>query len=87
MVGVSKRTGRVWGNGRTWSSGRNEKPLVSWYRKDIPVLQQLDSYFLSQDERITIADSSYQVNTHQVAMLVHRSSSTISRWIRKNKNE
>ena len=27
-VGVSKRTGKVWRNGRTRSTGRNERPLV-----------------------------------------------------------
>ena len=27
-VGVSKRTGKVWRNGRTRSTGRNEGPLV-----------------------------------------------------------
>ena len=31
-VGVSKRTGKVWRNGRTRSTGRNERPLVDWYR-------------------------------------------------------
>ena len=27
-VGVSKRTGKAWRNGRTRATGRNEKPLV-----------------------------------------------------------
>ncbi len=31
VVGVSKRTGKVWRNGRTCSSGRNEKASVAWY--------------------------------------------------------
>ena len=31
-VGVSKRTGKVWRNGRTRSTGCNERPLVDWYR-------------------------------------------------------
>lgn len=30
-VGVSKRTGKVWRNGRTRSTGRNERPLVDRY--------------------------------------------------------
>ena len=30
-VGVSKRIGKVWRNGRTRSTGRNERPLVDWY--------------------------------------------------------
>ena len=35
-VGVSKRTGKVWRNGRTRTSGRNEAPSVDWYRGDMP---------------------------------------------------
>ena len=31
-VGVSKRTGKVWRNGRTRSTGRNERPLSDRYR-------------------------------------------------------
>lgn len=31
-VGVSKRTGKAWRNGRTRATGRNEKPLVDRYR-------------------------------------------------------
>ena len=30
-VGVSKRTDKVWRNGLTRSTGRNEGPLVDWY--------------------------------------------------------
>lgn len=29
-VGVSKRTGKVWRNGRTRSTGRNEAPCAEW---------------------------------------------------------
>lgn len=38
VVGVSKRTGKVWRNGRTRSSGRNEKASVAWYcaKMEIP---------------------------------------------------
>ena len=31
-VGVSKRTGKVWRNGRTRATGRNEKASMDWYR-------------------------------------------------------
>ena len=34
-VGVSKRTGKVWRNGRGRSSGRDERALVDWYRGDM----------------------------------------------------
>ena len=33
-VGVSKRTGKVWRNGRGRSSGRDERALVDWDRGD-----------------------------------------------------
>ena len=31
-VGVSKRTGKVWRNGRTRATGRNERASMDWYR-------------------------------------------------------
>lgn len=31
-VEVSKRTGRVWSNGRTRATGRNERASMDWYR-------------------------------------------------------
>ena len=31
-VGVSKRTGKAWRNGRTRATGRNEKASMDWYR-------------------------------------------------------
>ena len=31
-VGVSKRTGKVWGNGRARSTGRDGRALVDWHR-------------------------------------------------------
>jgi len=31
-AGASKRTGKAWRNGRTRSTGRNERPLVDWCR-------------------------------------------------------
>lgn len=55
-VGVSKRTGKVWRNGRTRSNGRNEKPSVDWYRSTVDIPQKISSRYLSQDERISIAD-------------------------------
>ncbi len=55
-VGVSKRTGKAWRNGRTRSNGRNEKPPVDWYRSTVDIPQKISSRYLSQDERISIAD-------------------------------
>ena len=55
-VGVSKRTGKAWRNGRTRATGRNEKPLVDWYRSTMDKTKTLHPRYLSQEERIQIAD-------------------------------
>lgn len=55
-VGVSKRTGKVWRNGRTRATGRNEKPRVDWYRVSKEMPKEISSRYLSQKERIVIAD-------------------------------
>ena len=54
-VGVSKRTGKAWRNGRTRATGRNEKPLVDWYRSTMDKPKTLHPRYLSQEERIQIA--------------------------------
>lgn len=58
-VGVSKRTGKVWRNGRTRSTGRNERPLVDWYTGRMGPERDRQAgtrRHLSEDERIEIAD-------------------------------
>ena len=49
-VGVSKRTGKVWRNGRTRSNGRNEKPSVDWYRSTVDIPQK-DQFEVSEPGR------------------------------------
>ena len=46
-VGVSKRTGKAWRNGRTRATGRNEKPLVDWYRSTMDKPKTLHPRYLS----------------------------------------
>lgn len=58
-VGVSKRTGKVWRNGLTRSTGRNEGPLVDWYAGRMGPERDRQAgtrRHLSEDERIEIAD-------------------------------
>ncbi|PWG66044.1 IS30 family transposase [Bifidobacterium callitrichidarum] len=55
-VGVSKRTGKVWRNGRTRATGRNEKASVDWYRSAMDRPKKIHPRYLSQDERMSIAD-------------------------------
>ena len=60
-VGVSKRTGKVWRNGRTRSNGRNERPLVDWYGGRVKdSTTTVSSRYLSIDERIEIALNGYE---------------------------
>ena len=55
-VGVSKRTGKAWRNGRTRAAGRNEKAPVDRHRSTMDKPKTLHPRHLSQEERIQIAD-------------------------------
>lgn len=84
-VGVSKRTGKVWRNGRTRSTGRDERALVDRYRGDMEEPKKIDGYYLSRDERIAIADglrAGESIRT--IAAGLGRSPSTVSREIKSN---
>lgn len=85
-VGVSKRTGKVWRNGRTRATGRNEKPLVHWYPKDVePKQQALSGRYLDEYERLLIADLKRDGKSlRAIASRLGRSVSTISRELRRN---
>lgn len=84
-VGISKRTGKVWRNGRGRSSGRNERALVDWYRGDMDEPKKIDGYYLSQDERIAIADGVRAGESiRSIAARLGRSPSTVSREVRSN---
>lgn len=87
MVGVSKRTGKVWRNGRTRTSGRNEAPAVDWYRGDMPTPKPVDGRYLNQDERLTIADGIRAGDSlRAIARRLGRNVSTISREITANRH-
>ena len=84
-VGVSKRTGKVWRNGRTRSGGRDERASVDRYSGGMDEPKKVDGYHLSQDERIEIADMLRQGRSlRQIAARLGRSPSTISREVRGN---
>ena len=86
-VGVSKRTGKAWRNGRTRATGRNERPLVDWYRSTMDRPREIDGRYLGQGERVTIADRLRLGDTVRgIARLLGRSPGTISREIRRNRN-
>ena len=84
-LGVSKRTSKVWRNGRTHSSGRNEKPCTEWHNHLMDAEKNINECFLSLDERITIANMLLAGSScRKVAITLGRSPSTISREIKAN---
>ena len=86
-VGVSKRTGKVWRNGRTRASGRNEKPSVDWYRSTVDKPKQINARYLDQDERVSIADwRRAGAGVREIARRIGRSPSTVSRELARNTN-
>ena len=87
-VGVSKRTGKAWRNGRTRSTGRNERPLVDWYRGGMDKPKQIDARYLCMDERIAIADMRRAGSgVRTIARTLGRAPSTISREPRRNTDD
>ncbi len=87
MVGVSKRTGKTWRNGRTRSRSRNERTLVDWYRHDMDQPKPISTRHPSQSERISIADRLHAGDSiRAMALLPQRSTSSISREIRRDRN-
>ena len=86
-MGVSKRTGKAWRNGRTRATGRDEKPLVDWYRDPMDTPKPIHERYLCQDERLTIADRlRLGDGVRAIAGLLNRSPATVSREIRRNTN-
>lgn len=86
-VGVSKRTGRVWRNGRRRASGRHEKSCVDLYSAAMKEPKPISSRFLSEDERVDIADLLVLKKSQaEIARALGRSPSTISREIRRGRD-
>ena len=89
-VGVSKRTGKVWRNGRTRSSGRCERasiaPQEHWYRLYMKCQpHQVSKRFLSLKERMLIFGWRVEgFSIRDIARQLGRSPSTVSRELRRN---
>jgi len=85
IVGVNRRTGTRWRYGRsiTSSSGRRlDYPAVVTTRK-----QEISARYLSEDERVLIADRHGRGETvRSIAAVLGRSPSTISREVRRNRD-
>lgn len=89
-VGVSKRTGKVWRNGRTRSSGRCERasiaPQAHWYRLYMKCQpHRVSKRFLSLKERMLIFGWRVDgLSIRDIARQLGRSPSTVSRELKRN---
>ena len=83
-VGVSKWTGEVWRNGRTWSSGRCERASIAlqahWYRLYMKCQpHRVSQWFLSLQERMLIFGWRVEgLSIRPIARQLGRSPSTVS---------
>ena len=85
-VGVSKRTARVWRNGRRRAGGRHEKSCLDLYSATMKEPKPISSRFLSEDERVDIADLlGLKKSQTESARALGRNPSTISREIRRGR--
>jgi IS30 family transposase len=84
IVGINRRTGKRWRHGRTISSSGGRRlhypPVVAVVRK-----REISSRFLSEDERVLIADRRRAgVTVRAIARELGRSPATVSRELRRN---
>ena len=86
-VGVSKRTGKAWRNGRARATGRNERPSVDWYRSTMDKPRKIHARYLGQEERILIADRlRLGDGIRAIARLPGRDPGAVSREVERNRN-
>ena len=86
-VGVSKRTGKVWRNGRTRATGRNERTSMDWYRSTMDKPKRIHARYLNQEERILIADRLRPGGSiRAIARLPGRDPGAVSREVERNRN-
>lgn len=96
LVGVSKRTGKVWRNGRSRLSGRNELPCLPYLHMEQGnrktgrhnYVRKLNGFFLSMEERIRIADLLIQGSSVRgIAREIGYDPATVSREIRRHQDK
>ena len=97
VVGVSKRTGKVWRNGRTRRSGRDELPVLPYVvmetNTDTRVVNRHNAStevygasgkYLSLDDRLLIADLVRTgASVREIARRLGRPASTVSRELQR----
>lgn len=86
-MGVSKRTGKTWRNGRAGSTGCDKKPSVDRSREDMEEPKRIRDRHLDQDERLRMADMLRLDRTiAEIAVAPGRSKLTISCEPRRSKD-
>lgn len=85
LAGVSKRTAKVWRNGRRRHSGRDEAPSLPFYNKGMEKPKKYHPKFLTLEERIEAYRLLGLGHSHRrIARQLGRHHSCISREIKKN---
>ena len=86
-VGVSKRTGKAWRNGRTRATGGNERASMDRCRSAMDKPKRIHARYLNQEERILIADRlRLSDSIRAIARLLGRDPGTVSREVERNRN-
>lgn len=82
VVGINRRTGKRWRHGRTVVDARG---VVRVYPPIVAARPSVSERFLSEDERITLADGLVRgLSLRAIAAELGRSPSTLSREVRRN---
>ena len=86
IVGINRRTGKRWRHGRTITSSSGRRlhypPVV-----DVVGKREISSRFLSEDERVRIADLHRAGETvRAIARALGRDPATVSRQLRRNRD-
>ena len=85
LVGVSKRTAKVWRNGRRRSTGRNEAPSLPFYNRGMKPPKQRHAKFFSFEERVLTGCLLRQGCSHrEISRRLGRHHSSVSKEIAKN---
>ena len=86
-VGVSKRTGKAWRNGRTRATGGNERASMDRCRSAMDKPKRIHARYLNQEERIPIADRLRPGDSiRATARLSGRDPGAVSREVERNRN-
>jgi IS30 family transposase len=85
LVGVSKRTAKVWRNGRRRHTGRDEAPSLPFYNRGMTPPKRCSPKFFTLSERVEIYHLLKLGRSHrEIARQLGRHHSSVSKEIAKN---